>query len=50
MRVGVEIDDGGLARVTLRRGEAGNAIGLDMARGLLDAARPAPVRPYGSCC
>ncbi|MEU0810618.1 enoyl-CoA hydratase-related protein [Streptomyces sp. NPDC005970] len=39
MRVGIEIDDGGLARVTLRRGEAGNAIDLDMARGLLDAAR-----------
>ncbi|MGI5192511.1 enoyl-CoA hydratase/isomerase family protein [Streptomyces sp. CA-288835] len=37
--VGIEIDDGGLARVTLRRGEAGNAIDLDMARGLLDAAR-----------
>ncbi|WP_030664892.1 enoyl-CoA hydratase-related protein [Streptomyces cellulosae] len=38
-RVGIEIDDDGLARVTLRRGEAGNAIDLDMARGLLDAAR-----------
>ncbi|MFE9644822.1 enoyl-CoA hydratase/isomerase family protein [Streptomyces sp. NPDC006365] len=39
MRVGIEIDDDGLARVTLCRGEAGNAIDLDMARGLLDAAR-----------
>ncbi|MFE5120091.1 enoyl-CoA hydratase/isomerase family protein [Streptomyces sp. NPDC056669] len=38
MRVGIEIDDG-LARVTLRRGEAGNAIDLEMARELLDAAR-----------
>ncbi|MGP3946570.1 enoyl-CoA hydratase/isomerase family protein [Streptomyces sp. 6N106] len=38
MRVGIEIDDG-LARVTLRRGEAGNAIDLQMARELLDAAR-----------
>lgn len=37
--VGIEIDDGGLARVTLRRGGAGNAIDLDLARGLLDAAR-----------
>ncbi|GHC98424.1 enoyl-CoA hydratase [Streptomyces violarus] len=37
--VGIEIDDGGLARVTLRRGEAGNAIDLDLARGLLEAAR-----------
>ncbi|WNZ06450.1 enoyl-CoA hydratase-related protein [Streptomyces sp. 11x1] len=39
MSVGMDIHDGGLARVTLRRGEAGNAIDLDMARGLLDAAR-----------
>lgn len=38
MRVGIEISDG-LARLTLRRGEAGNAIDLDMAHGLLDAAR-----------
>ncbi|WP_230991353.1 enoyl-CoA hydratase/isomerase family protein [Streptomyces endocoffeicus] len=38
MRVGIEIDDG-LARVTLRRGESGNAIDLEMAGGLLDAAR-----------
>ncbi|WP_257232531.1 enoyl-CoA hydratase/isomerase family protein [Streptomyces sp. Rer75] len=38
MSVGIEMDDG-LARLTLRRGEAGNAIDLDMARGLLDAAR-----------
>ncbi|MFJ1969503.1 enoyl-CoA hydratase/isomerase family protein [Streptomyces sp. NPDC087903] len=38
-RVGVEIRGDGLARVTLRRGEAGNAIGLETARGLLDAAR-----------
>ncbi|GAA4330276.1 enoyl-CoA hydratase-related protein [Streptomyces venetus] len=37
--VGLEIDDAGLARVTLRRGEAGNAIDLDLARGLLQAAR-----------
>lgn len=39
MSVGIEIDDDGLARITLRRGEAGNAIDLDTARGLLDAAR-----------
>ncbi|MGW3736831.1 enoyl-CoA hydratase-related protein [Streptomyces sp. NPDC005148] len=39
MRVGIDILDGGLAHVTLRRGEAGNAIDLEMARGLLDAAR-----------
>lgn len=39
MRVGIEIQDDGLARVTLRRGEAGNAIDLETARGLLDAAR-----------
>jgi 2-(1,2-epoxy-1,2-dihydrophenyl)acetyl-CoA isomerase len=39
MTVTAEIDDGGLARVTLRRGEAGNAIGLETAQGLLDAAR-----------
>ena len=38
MSVGIEIVDG-LARVTLRRGEAGNAIDLEMARGLLEAAR-----------
>ncbi|WP_413253830.1 enoyl-CoA hydratase-related protein [Streptomyces canus] len=37
--VGVEIQDDGLARVTLRRGHAGNAIDLATARGLLDAAR-----------
>ncbi|MDH6221519.1 2-(1,2-epoxy-1,2-dihydrophenyl)acetyl-CoA isomerase [Streptomyces pseudovenezuelae] len=37
--VGVEIQDDGLARVTLRRGQAGNAIDLETARGLLDAAR-----------
>jgi 2-(1,2-epoxy-1,2-dihydrophenyl)acetyl-CoA isomerase len=39
MSVGIEIHDDGLAHVTLRRGEAGNAIDLDLARGLLDAAR-----------
>ncbi|WP_234436008.1 enoyl-CoA hydratase/isomerase family protein [Streptomyces sp. NRRL S-813] len=39
MTVTTEIDEGGLAHVTLRRGEAGNAIGLETARGLLDAAR-----------
>jgi 2-(1,2-epoxy-1,2-dihydrophenyl)acetyl-CoA isomerase len=39
MSVGTEIHDDGLAHVTLRRGEAGNAIDLDLARGLLDAAR-----------
>ncbi|MFJ6569525.1 enoyl-CoA hydratase-related protein [Streptomyces sp. NPDC091292] len=39
MRVGVDIEDGGLARITLRRADAGNAIDLAMARGLLDAAR-----------
>ncbi|WP_234357086.1 enoyl-CoA hydratase/isomerase family protein [Streptomyces sp. NBRC 110028] len=38
MTVAIAIDDG-LAHLTLRRGEAGNAIGLDMARGLRDAAR-----------
>jgi 2-(1,2-epoxy-1,2-dihydrophenyl)acetyl-CoA isomerase len=37
--VGLEIQDDGLARVTLRRGRAGNAIDLATARGLLDAAR-----------
>ncbi|MFF7550256.1 enoyl-CoA hydratase-related protein [Streptomyces canus] len=37
--VGVQIQDDGLARVTLRRGYAGNAIDLATARGLLDAAR-----------
>jgi 2-(1,2-epoxy-1,2-dihydrophenyl)acetyl-CoA isomerase len=37
--VGVEIQDDGLARVTLRRAQAGNAIDLETARGLLDAAR-----------
>ncbi|MGW3429706.1 enoyl-CoA hydratase/isomerase family protein [Streptomyces melanosporofaciens] len=44
MRVGIEIDDG-LARVTLRRGEAGNAIDLEMAHGLLDAARVCAAEP-----
>ncbi|MFF2846134.1 enoyl-CoA hydratase/isomerase family protein [Streptomyces sp. NPDC058001] len=39
MRVGVDIRTDGLARVTLCRGDAGNAIDLDMARGLLDAAQ-----------
>ncbi|MFH9001967.1 enoyl-CoA hydratase-related protein [Streptomyces afghaniensis] len=39
MSVGMDIHDGGLARITLRRAEAGNAIDLDLARGLLDAAR-----------
>jgi 2-(1,2-epoxy-1,2-dihydrophenyl)acetyl-CoA isomerase len=39
MRVGIEIHGDGLAHVTLRRGEAGNAIDLEMARGLLEAAR-----------
>ncbi|MEU9188477.1 enoyl-CoA hydratase-related protein [Streptomyces sp. NPDC048484] len=39
MSVGIEVQDDGLARVTLRRGDAGNAIDLNMARGLLDAAR-----------
>ncbi|MFE6157312.1 enoyl-CoA hydratase/isomerase family protein [Streptomyces sp. NPDC056486] len=39
MRVGIEIREDGLAQVTLRRGDAGNAIDLEMARGLLDAAR-----------
>ncbi|MFH9552143.1 enoyl-CoA hydratase/isomerase family protein [Streptomyces sp. NPDC051445] len=38
MRVTVEVDAGGLARVEMRRG-AGNAIDLAMARALLDAAR-----------
>ncbi|MFH8572974.1 enoyl-CoA hydratase/isomerase family protein [Streptomyces sp. NPDC017993] len=38
MTVDTKIDDGGLAHVTLCRGEAGNAIGLETARGLLDAA------------
>ncbi|MFE3138665.1 enoyl-CoA hydratase/isomerase family protein [Streptomyces scopuliridis] len=38
-RVGVEIHDDGLARITLCRGDAGNAIDLETARGLLDAAR-----------
>ncbi|MFD5063669.1 MULTISPECIES: enoyl-CoA hydratase/isomerase family protein [unclassified Streptomyces] len=37
--VRTEIDAGGLARVTLSRGAAGNAIDLVLARGLLDAAR-----------
>lgn len=37
--VGIEIHDDGLAQVTLCRGDAGNAIGLETARGLLDAAR-----------
>ncbi|MEV7866352.1 enoyl-CoA hydratase-related protein [Streptomyces sp. NPDC088124] len=39
MRVSTDIQGNGLARLTLRRGEAGNAIDLAMARGLLDAAR-----------
>ncbi|WP_433170246.1 enoyl-CoA hydratase-related protein [Actinoallomurus sp. CA-150999] len=39
MTVGFEIDEGGLARVTLRRPEAGNAIDLETARGLREAAR-----------
>lgn len=39
MSVGFDIDDGGLARVTLRRGGAGNAIDLETARGLREAAR-----------
>ncbi|WP_328350114.1 enoyl-CoA hydratase-related protein [Streptomyces sp. NBC_00445] len=39
MSVGIDIHGDGLAHITLRRGEAGNAIGLDMAHGLLDAAR-----------
>jgi 2-(1,2-epoxy-1,2-dihydrophenyl)acetyl-CoA isomerase len=39
MSVGIDIHAGGLARVTLRRGQAGNAIDLETARGLLDAAR-----------
>ncbi|MFE4721194.1 enoyl-CoA hydratase-related protein, partial [Streptomyces sp. NPDC056728] len=38
MSVGIDISDDGLARVTLRRGDAGNAIDLATARGLLDAA------------
>lgn len=38
MRVTVEVDGEGLARVEMRRG-AGNAIDLSMARALLDAAR-----------
>ncbi|MFE3826847.1 enoyl-CoA hydratase-related protein [Streptomyces sp. NPDC059092] len=38
MRVSTDIQDNGLARLTLRRGEAGNAIDLAMARALLDAA------------
>ncbi|MFJ8780791.1 enoyl-CoA hydratase/isomerase family protein [Streptomyces sp. NPDC102476] len=37
--VGVEIQADGLARVTLRRAQAGNAIDLATARSLLDAAR-----------
>lgn len=39
MTVGLEIDEGGLARVTLRRPEAGNAIDLETARALREAAR-----------
>ncbi|WP_086560557.1 enoyl-CoA hydratase-related protein [Streptomyces africanus] len=39
MSVGTEIHDDGLAHVRLRRGGAGNAVDLDLARGLLDAAR-----------
>ncbi|MEW2626139.1 enoyl-CoA hydratase-related protein [Streptomyces sp. NPDC048106] len=38
MSVGIGISDDGLAHVTLRRGDAGNAINLEMAQGLLDAA------------
>ncbi|MFZ3572743.1 enoyl-CoA hydratase/isomerase family protein [Streptomyces sp. BH097] len=38
-RVTADLRGDGLARLTLRRGEAGNAIDLAMARGLLDAAR-----------
>ncbi|WP_328334851.1 MULTISPECIES: enoyl-CoA hydratase-related protein [unclassified Streptomyces] len=38
MSVGIEIGEDGLARVTLRRGAAGNAIDLATARGLLAAA------------
>ncbi|MEU7306156.1 enoyl-CoA hydratase-related protein [Streptomyces sp. NPDC007206] len=45
MRVGIETRDDGLAHVTLRRGEAGNAIDLEMARGLLDAARACTRKP-----
>ena len=44
MTVGIEIRYDGLARVTLRRAEAGNAIDLDMAHGLLDAARTCAAR------
>jgi enoyl-CoA hydratase/isomerase-like protein len=39
MSVGLEIDEGGVARVTLRRPEAGNTIDLETARGLREAAR-----------
>lgn len=39
MRVGIEIHDSGLAHLTLSRAEAGNAIGLETARELRDAAR-----------
>ncbi|MEV6586660.1 enoyl-CoA hydratase/isomerase family protein [Streptomyces acidicola] len=39
MSVGIDIRPDGLAHVTLRRAEAGNAIDLETARGLLDAAR-----------
>jgi 2-(1,2-epoxy-1,2-dihydrophenyl)acetyl-CoA isomerase len=45
MRVGIDIHDDGLAHVTLRRGEAGNAIDLEMARGLLEAARACAREP-----
>ncbi|WP_326691744.1 MULTISPECIES: enoyl-CoA hydratase-related protein [unclassified Streptomyces] len=38
MSVGIEIHDGGLAHVTLSRAEAGNAIGLETAHGLREAA------------
>ncbi|WP_425826463.1 enoyl-CoA hydratase-related protein [Streptomyces fractus] len=38
-RVTTDIQQDGLARVTLRRGAAGNSIDLAMAQGLLDAAR-----------
>ena len=39
MRVTVEVDGDGVARVEMCRPEDGNAIDLAMARALLDAAR-----------
>ncbi|WP_037568533.1 enoyl-CoA hydratase/isomerase family protein [Phaeacidiphilus oryzae] len=39
MSVRTELRQDGLVRITLTRPEAGNAIGLETARGLLDAAR-----------